>query len=418
MIQYQWITRWYPAGWRLGILRLVFLGGLAYGEDGVIPGLEILTTRQPELIAGKRVAIIANPTSVDRHGRSTVERIAEHAQISALFAPEHGLQGTEEAGASIAPSAWKDVPVFSLYGKFKTPTRRMLKDTDVLVYDIQDVGARFYTYISTLFLALSAAKREGIPVIVLDRPNPINATLVEGPVTNPVYSSFVGALPLTIRYGLTAGETARMMNEETCAGFSLGAHLTVVPMEGYRRSMWYDETGIPWIAPSPNMPTLETAIVYPGLCLLEGTNLSEGRGTSAPFLTVGAPFLDAKKWWAAVPDRWRAGIEADVVSFTPVKIPGKAENPKFTGQTCQGLRLRVTGRDALRPVGLAVALLCAARDLEPKQFQVHASMDRLWGNENLRALLEEGADCGTILDTAQPDCAYFENIRQKYFIYR
>lgn len=414
---HQRMTRYSVWGFRLSLLGIALLAPAAFGQGAVKPGLEVLLEKHPELIAGKRVGIIANHTSVDRQGKSIVERIAEHATPAALFGPEHGIEGTAEAGAAIPPSVLKGVPVYSLYGSYKTPTRRMLKDTDVLVYDIQDVGARFYTYISTLFLGLCAAKREGIPVIVLDRPNPIGGVAVEGPVTNPAYSSFVGALPLAIRYGLTAGETAKLMNGETCAGFSLGADLTVVPMEGYRRAMRYDETGLAWIAPSPNMPTVETAVVYPGMCLFEGTNLSEGRGTEAPFLTVGAPFLDAKKWLAGVPDKWRAGIEAETVAFTPKKIPGKAENPKFVGKKCQGLRLRVTDRNALRPIGLAVALLCAARDLEPERFQVNTYMDRLWGNENLRAMLEEGADCEAILETAEAERAFFEKTRQKYWMY-
>ncbi len=380
-------------------------------------GLENLIDENLDLIRGKRLGIIANHTSLDGRGRHIVDLLSRHTRVAAIFAPEHGFRGEVEDGASLRGELYKDIQVYSLYGEFLAPTPGMLRDVEILVYDIQDVGVKFYTFVSTLFLAMKAAADAGIPVIVCDRPNPIDATRLEGAVTNPAYTSFVGVIPLPIRYGMTIGELARLFNQESFAGFRIRADLTVIPMTGYRRNMWYDETGFPWTGTSPNMPTVETAAIYPGMCLLEGTNLSEGRGTAAPFLTVGADYVDAEKWLAALPREVLSGIQAEPVEFTPRSIPGVVSQPKYLGQRCRGLRFTVSDRDLFEPIPLALALLSAARRLFPGRFKMNSYTDKLWGNENLRAMVEEGAHFRTILDTCRREIEGFQSIRKKYLIY-
>jgi uncharacterized protein YbbC (DUF1343 family) len=381
-------------------------------------GLEVLLEKHLDLIQGKRIGIISNQTSLDSEGRHIVELLSSHTKITALFSPEHGFFGDIEDGASISDNTYNDIKIYSLYGDFRTPTSSMLEDVDILIYDIQDVGVKCYTYISNLFLAMTAAKQSNIPVIVLDRPNPIDASRVEGAITVPVFSSFVGVMPLPIRYGMTVGELADLFNNEGYGGFSLGIDLTVIEMEGYVRTMWYDETSFPWTPTSPNIPTLETAMIYPGLCLLGGTNLSEGRGTEAPFLTIGAPWIDAEKWLAAVPAEALSGAEVKPVVFQPKSIPGTASKPKYLDQDCYGLHFQITDRDLFQPIPLAVALLCAAQKLFPDRFQTKDYMDKLWGNENLRAMIAEGYDYVDILATCDPGISRFLDIKKKYLRYK
>ena len=396
---------------------LAMLGTPTRAGDRVTVGLEVLLEKHMDLLQGKRIGIIANQTSLDAEGKHIVELLSANTHITAIFGPEHGFIGNTEDAASIQDNIYKDIELYSLYGDYLTPTPSMLKDVDILIYDIQDVGVKFYTYISNLFLAMTAAKMQNIPVIVLDRPNPIKASRVEGAITVPAYASFVGVMPLPIRYGMTVGELADLFNNETYGGFSLNIDLTVIEMEGYDRNMWYDETGVPWTPTSPNMPTLETAVIYPGMCLIEGTNLSEGRGTENPFLMLGAPWIDADKWLEAVPEETLKGVEALTVTFQPKSIPGVVSKPKYLNEKCQGLHFRITDRDVFKPIPLAVALLCAAQRLFPDQFQTNKYLDKLWGNESLRAMIEEGYDYAAILSTSEPGIARFLEIRKKYLRY-
>jgi uncharacterized protein YbbC (DUF1343 family) len=381
-------------------------------------GLENLLENHLDQIQGKRLGLLTNQTSIDSKGHHIVELLSEHAQIvTVLFGPEHGFMGDVEDAASIGDSTYKNIQLYSLYGEFLSPTPKMLKDVDVLIYDIQDVGVKFYTFISNLFLAMHAAKRDGIPVIVLDRPNPINAEIVDGAITNPAFSSFVGVIPLPIRYGMTVGEVAELFNSETFGGFSLGIDLTVIPMTGYKRSMWYDETGVPWVVPSPNMPTLETAVIYPGMCLMEGTNLSEGRGTDSPFLTIGAPYIDPEDWLEALPKETLSGVKAESVVFLPKSIPGVVTTPKYKDQECYGLHFKVLDRNKIEPIALAVSLLCAVQKLYPEEFELTKYLDKLWGNEDLRAMISEGHGYRSILQTYKQGLAQFNKVRKKYLRY-
>jgi uncharacterized protein YbbC (DUF1343 family) len=390
---------------------------VAFGSADVVLGIDNLFTRHVDLIRGKNVGVIANHTSLDASGTHLVDRIAKEATVVALFGPEHGYQGNVSAGESIRDESHHEINIYSLYGEYRAPTSAMLRGVDVLVYDIQDVGVKFYTYISTLSLSLYAARREQIPIVVLDRPNPIGGDRVEGAVTHPIHSSFVGPMPLPIRYGMTVGELASMMNTEPLLGFAPKADLTVVEMTGYQRAMGFEETQAPWVAPSPNMPSVETALLYPGMCLIEGTNLSEGRGTDAPFLTVGAPYIDAQKWLASIPRSVLAGLEATPVTFTPRPIKGKAENPKFRDKACNGLRFRVIDAEAVRPIELVLVLMRQARELFPGAFKTTHMLDRLWGNEDLRALLDQGAPVAVMTATYAPDITAFKAVRLRYLRY-
>lgn len=380
-------------------------------------GLEVLLADHLDLIKGKRLGIIANHTSLDAAGRHVVDLLRAHAQVTAILAPEHGFRGEVEDAADIRDGRYHGIPIYSLYGDFLSPTPRMLADVDVLIYDIQDVGVRFYTYMSSLFLAMAAAKRDGLAVVVLDRPNPINAETVAGAVSNPAFSSFVGVIPLPIRYGMTVGELACLFNRESYGGFFLDVDLTVIKMSGYKRSMWFDETGFPWRGTSPNMQTLETAVIYPGMCLLEGTNLSEGRGTESPFLKVGAPFVDSGKWLETLPKEVLSGLRVKPVVFRPKAIPGVVSKPKYMDLDCQGLAFNVVDREKMDPIALTVAMLCAAQKLYPQQFTLNKYLDKLWGSEGLRAMVQEGWDYMSILKTCQAGIDRFQKVRETYLLY-
>ena len=387
------------------------------GGTKIKVGLENLTENHLDLIKGKRLGIIANHTSLDSRSNHIVDLLSPYATITAIFGPEHGFRGDVEDAVSIRDDAYKKIRVYSLYGDFLSPTPGMLRDVDVLIYDIQDIGVKFYTFISNLFLTLKAAQREDIPVIVLDRPNPINALNVDGPITNPAFSSFVGVMPLPIRYGMTVGELVDLFNNETYGGFSINADVKVIEMTGYKREMWYDESGFPWTATSPNMPTLETAAIYPGMCLMEGTNISEGRGTDTPFLTVGAPYINSREWLNAIPQEVLTGLYAKPVDFRPRAIEGKVSKPKYMDEECNGLHFAIIDRDKMKPIDLAVAMLCAAQKLYPEQFKLNKYLDKLWGNEDLRAMVSEGKDYLSILQTCTQGVQQFEGIRKKYLRY-
>lgn len=401
------------------VLGVIVMSATILSAQGkVVTGLENLLRNHLNLIEGKRLGVIANQTSVDSNGEHIIDLLSKHAKVAAAFGPEHGIKGDNDDAIEIQDTIESGLRIYSIYGSFRAPTPEMLRDIDVLIYDVQDVGVKFYTYISSLFLAMGAAKRDGIPVIVLDRPNPIRADRVEGPITTPPHHSFVGVAPLPTRYGMTVGEIAEMFNNEDYLGFSLNCNLTVIKMKNYSRDMWYDETGLPWIATSPNMPDLETATVYPGMCLFEGTNFSEGRGTPSPFLMIGAPYIDAEQWLKSVPKKYLKGVKVKTVEFTPHPIPGKDSNPKHDGSKCSGLKLTVTNRDQFEPIPLAVALLSSAQKLYPKEFQTSRRLDRLWGNEDLRALLHSNIELENVIKIASPDNEHFLKVRKKYLLYK
>jgi uncharacterized protein YbbC (DUF1343 family) len=371
----------------------------------------VLLRERPDLLRGRHLGLVTNHTGLDLQGRSTIDLL--HAgrdwQLVALFSPEHGIRGAAEAGERVdsATDARTGLPVHSLYGATTRPTPGMLRGVDALVFDIQDVGARVYTYISTLLEVLRAGAAHAKSVVVLDRPNPINGTDVEGNVLDPRFASFVGPAPIAMRYGMSIGELGRLFNAE----LQVGADLTVVPLRGWRRDDWYDQTGLQWVDPSPNMRSLAAATVYPGTVLFEGTNLSEGRGTDRPFGWIGAPWIDGAAWADRLNRLDPPGVRFQPASRTPA-------SSKFAGQDCQGVLLEIVDRARVRPMELGLTMLSIARKLAPPQVQISAAtFDRLVGTDQVRRAIEAGRPVAEIVAGWQPDLERFRAVRARYLLY-
>ena len=359
--------------------------GVPGQPDAVRPGIEVLLSDSMALVRGRRVGLVTNQTGVDSHGVSDVDRLlAAGVQLVALFSPEHGFRGAADPGATVASTtdSVTGLPIYSLYGRTASPTDSMLRGVDIMLVDLQDAGARYYTYISTAAEVMKAAARRDIPVVILDRPDPLGG-IMAGNVLDTVFTSFVGRLPVPMRHGLTMGEMARFANDE----LAIGARLTVVPVAGWRRSEYYDETGLPFVRPSPNLPTFESLLHYPGLCLFEGTNLSVGRGSDHPFEQVGALWLDPDAVLAQLALAPPAGVRFEAVHFTS-HAPGDG---KYADTTVAGIRLHVTNRTTYDPVQTAVALLTAIRDRSHGNLTfIPSHFDRLAGNSALRVGLTSG----------------------------
>ncbi len=378
----------------------------------VRPGIDALMRDLPAPLDGARVGLITNQTGVDAAGRSTIDRLAEDARVElvALYSPEHGIRGTAAPGELVDHSVDErtGLSVHSLYGETRRPTPEMLEGVDALVFDIQDVGARPYTYVYTMALAMEEAAEQALPFFVLDRPNPITGT-VEGGILDPDFATFVGLYPIAMRHGMTAGELARMFNEE----FGIGAELHVVRAEGWQRDRWWDETGLPWVAPSPNLPRLEAAVHYPGTVLFEGTNLSAGRGSSHPFEQIGAPWLEADALVRQMERLSLPGVVFETVSFTPAD-PGDG---KFDGERVEGVRLVITDREQYRPVETSVRLIAAAHDMHRDRIEWHVShLDRLAGTDDLRLAIEAG-EVDDLLTRWEVEAAEFERRRSRFLLY-
>ncbi|MFP3888105.1 DUF1343 domain-containing protein [Priestia filamentosa] len=381
-------------------------------QKNVELGVETLFREHKDLLKGKRVGLITNPTGVDSELRSSVDLFAEDPDIelTALYGPEHGVRGDAQAGDKVDYyiDEKTGLPVYSLYGDTRKPTPEMLKNVDILVFDIQDVGARFYTYIYTMAYAMEAAKEKGIPFVVLDRPNPLGGEVVEGPVLEEEYSSFVGKYPIPLRHGMTVGELAQLFNEE----FGIGADLTVVKMKKWKRSFDYDETNLPFVMPSPNMPTLETAFVYPGTGLIEGTNVSEGRGTTKPFELLGAPFINGTELSEKLNNLHLDGVKFRAASFTP-------SFSKHSGQLSHGVQVYVTDREKYKSVETGLYIVKTIHDLYGEEFSFNKSgnFDLLIGNSWVREELEKGTNVEDIIAKWQRDTKAFKKIRKQYLLY-
>ena len=372
-------------------------------------------------LSGSRVGLVANPASVDGELRHVADRVAAlpGVTLAALFGPQHGFHADVQDNmveTAHARHPRLGVPVYSLYSDTREPAPAMLDGLDALVIDLQDVGTRVYTYAWTMANCLRAASRCGLRVAVCDRPNPIGGEAVEGPVLDPAFASFVGQLPIPLRHGMTIGELAQLFNAE----FGIGADLEVVRLAGWTRSQYHDETGAPWVLPSPNLPTLDSAVVYPGMVLLEGTLLSEGRGTTRPFELAGAPGMDP----ARLADRLN-GRELPGVRFRPVTFEPTFQ--KHAGRPCGGCQLHVTDRRAFRPVLSAVALLQACREIAPDAWtwrdppyeyeRERMPVDILAGSDALRCSLDAGLDAVDIAAGWDPALAAFAPIRRRYLLY-
>ncbi len=382
----------------------------AQSSKGVVPGIEVLLTDSLHLIRGKRVGLLTNHSGRDRHGTSTIDLLfrAPGVKLTALFGPEHGIRGVAKAGEKISSSvdSATGVKVYSLYGDVPVPTAEMLEDIDVLVYDIQDVGARVYTYQWTFANAANASKK---PVIVLDRPDPIRADRIEGNILDPKFQSLVGQFPVALRYGLTPGELLRFL-----AGTKLiDAKVTVVPMKNYRRAMWFDETGIPRVNPSPNLRNLNAELLYPGTVFFEGTTATEGRGTEDPFTLIGAAWMTDNAAIAAELNARRIpGVQFDTATRTI------ETGYKFGGQTIPMIKVRVTDRNAVRPVEVGVRMLRAIYARHPTDFKWRTpQIDRLAGTDALRTAVEQNT-VDDLLRRWKSDSAKFARQVKPYLLYR
>jgi uncharacterized protein YbbC (DUF1343 family) len=404
------------------VLNLIAIA-LAFSQQSRVKiGAEILIEKHLDLIKGKKIGIVTNHTGILPDGRHIVDVLneIEGVEIVAFFGPEHGIRGEVPDGKSISHGvdAKTGIPVFSLYGEVKKPTEEMLKDIDVLIFDIQDVGARFYTYISTMSYCMEACAEMGKKFIVLDRPNPIRGVYVDGPILEPRFKSFVGLHPIPVAHGMTVGELAKMFNDEGWLENAVKADLTVVKMENYSRRMWFDQTGLPWVKPSPNMMTLKTAIVYTATCFIEGTNVSEGRGTQHPFEWIGAPWIDGEKLAKELNHYKLPGVKFEPISFTPTDIEKVTVDPKYEGEKCGGVYLNVYDREKFEPVKVGVYILYALKKLYPDKFKWRtAGQDRLWGTDKVRLMIDEGKKPDEIIKTWEDDIKKFLSIRQKYLLY-
>lgn len=380
---------------------------------GVRLGLETFLADVPPALRGKRVGLITNHSAIDRAGRPAIDLIAGHKDLKlvALLAPEHGIRGTAEAGDRIADETdpRTGVPIHSLYKEEdRGPSPAMLENVDVLVYDLQEVGGRTWTYVSTMGLSMEAAARKGIPFVVLDRPNPIGGEIVEGALLDPKFKTFVGMYPIPARHGMTVGELATFINRTE----GLGVELIVAKVDNWKRSQWMDDAGLPWVNPSPNLRSLAALTSYPGSVYFEGTNLTEGRGTDRPFEQIGASWLKAEEVVRVMNAKRLPGIEFEAI---PMRVLPTAA--KFKGQTIPGIRFGVTDRQAYRPVRTMLILIDEIRRQHPTQFAWSGTIDRLTGSDKVRLAIEGGRLPALLEDWDREAAAWLES-RKPFLLYR
>ncbi len=384
-------------------------------------GIDRLLDVDRRLVAGRRVGLVCNPASVDAKFRHSADRLFDDPEITlaALFGPQHGFRSDLQDNMIETPHASdlrRQVPVYSLYSETREPTAEMLRDLDVLVVDLQDVGTRVYTFVYTMANCMRAAARHGVPVVVCDRPNPIGGEAVEGPLLQRGWTSFVGQFPIPLRHGMTIGELARLFNDQ----FGIGASLDVLPLERWSRSIYHDATGLPWVIPSPNLPTLDSAIVYPGAVLFEGTTLSEGRGTTRPFELVGAPWIDGERLAGAMNARGLPGGHFRPAFFEPTF-------QKHAKQSCGGCQIHVLDRRTFEPVRTAVELIAEFRGGDPARFawreppyeyeHEKQPIDILYGSDRLRTTIDGGGDARTLVASWTADQDAFRDLRARFLFY-
>jgi uncharacterized protein YbbC (DUF1343 family) len=381
-------------------------------------GLDVLLENEADLLQGKRIGLISHPAAVTGHLVDNVQALLEiKVNLTALFGPEHGFTGAVNDGIHLGDShdPRTGLQLYSLYGTVLEPTEEMLQQIDVLVYDMQDVGVRFYTYLSTLYYLVRASGYHHYPLVVLDRPNPITGTRIEGPILEIGYQSFVGMLPIPIIHGMTLGELAIFINNE----YNFNADLTVVPMRGWHREWWFDQTDRVWVPTSPGIPRFETTLVYPGTCLLEGTNLSEGRGTALPFEILGAPWVDEYLLVDRLNERKIPGVFFRPASFTPT-------TSKHQGKICQGVQIHVLDRESFSPLRTGLEVITACQSLFPDHFgylpphqdqNTHNHFDLLAGTDTLRLDLESGCPVEEITANWQSGLEKFSERRKPYLRY-
>ncbi len=370
-------------------------------------GIDVLIERDFEGLKGKRVGLVTNHTGLTRDGRSTIDALfeAEEVELVALFSPEHGIRGQLDTKVDDSTDEQTGLPIFSLYGESRKPTPTSLEGVEALVYDIQDIGTRFYTYISTLGLVMEAAKEQAIPIIVLDRPNPIGGLMVAGPIRDEQYASFIAFHEIPLIHGMTVGELAQMFNVER----EIDADLIVIPCEGWQRADQYDQTGLLWVNPSPNMRSLTQALLYPGVGLLEATNLATGRGTDTPFERVGAPWIDPRDFAKTLNEKRLPGLRFLPIRFSPTER-------QYTGEDCGGVFIMITNRQALDPVGLGLALASSLRELYPGDWKPEG-LKRFIANDDAFDALMAGNSSEEVCQGWAEGLKTFRERRDQYLIY-
>ena len=378
-------------------------------------GLDILLDEKIQLIKNKNIGLVTNNSGRDFKGTSNYERLmrTKDVTLKVIFSPEHGLFGEAAAGEKVNYDGQiKTLPkVVSLYGKNRKPTDVQLEGLDIIIYDIQDIGARFYTYISTLGLVMESAAKSNIKVLVLDRPNPLTGNKIEGPTLDLKYQTFVGYYPIPTRYGLTVGELALMINNEKWIEYQ--PELEIVKMRGWTKDLWYDETKLPWTKPSPNIPDLNTAIIYPGVCLLEATNVSEGRGTQKPFKKFGAPWINKQEISQELNNLNLPGVVFKPITFIPTPIKGMSNNPKYKNQVCHGAEIILTDRDKFLSVATGMNIIKIISEKYPSKLKIkNSGMNRLWGNAEFLNQLQTKD-----LNQFSIPIQNYNQIAKKYFLY-
>jgi uncharacterized protein YbbC (DUF1343 family) len=390
------------------IVPILLAAPAPLAADPVACGIDVLARDGFGPLKGKRVGLVTNHTGRTREGVATIDVLhrAPEVKLVRLFSPEHGIRGLVDAAVADSQDEATGLAIVSLYGTTRKPSRESLEGLDVLVYDIQDIGARFYTYISTLGLLLEAAGERGLPVFVLDRPNPIGGAAVAGPVSDEDLASFTAYHPLPVRHGMTVGELARLFNAER----RLGVELTVVACEGWRRADYYDRTGLLWINPSPNMRSLTEALLYPGVALLEATSLATGRGTDTPFERIGAPWIEPRTLAQALAARGVPGVRFVPIRFTP-------RERQYAGQECGGVQIAIDDWSRFEPLTLGITLAVTLRALYPYQWEPQGFL-RLCADRTTYDALLAGRDAAAIKALWEPDLVEFQKVRARYLIYQ
>ena len=415
-----WTELKFPATIIGGILILISTQQCAQFSK-VQTGLENLIVDYNHKIAFKRIGIVTNNTGVNIKGTPIWKLLKDlpNVDVAAVFSPEHGLFGEAAAGEKVDYSESDEElpPLYSLYGTTRKPTKKMLEGIDLLIYDIQDIGARFYTYISTMGLIMEAAAESGIPCLILDRPNPLTGKLITGPILDLEVSSFVGLYPIPSVYGLTPGELALMISDQSW--IEAVPNIEVVTLTGWSRNMWYDQTGLPWVPPSPNIPNLETAIIYPGTVLIEATNVSEGRGTDHPFRWIGAPWIDSNELSDAMNIIGLSGVTFSPIEFAPNSIPGAAPNPKNNTQNCNGVEIILTNRNIFSPVIMGIQLLQTISLLYPQKLEIkEAGLNRLFGSNRLSKSLGDTDAVNQLIVEIKKESSQFREYAKQYYLYK
>ncbi len=388
--------------------------------DKIFYGSDVLISEKLDLLGEKKVGLVINQASVLSNGTPLLDTLESLGiNITTIFSPEHGFYGNISAGQEIENENNKyGIQIFSLYGRTKKPTPEMLANIDVIIFDIQDVGVRFYTYISTMFYVLQSASENNKQVIILDRPNPLSGNKFSGPVLQNELKSFIGIAPIDMIHGMTIGELANLFVNENYIETQKKPDFEIIKMKNWERELFWDDFAANWIPTSPNIHDFETVLVYPATCLLEGTNISEGRGTEHPFKIIGAPFINSKKLLVELNNSSLQGCEIIAIDFTPESIPEKAVNPKYEKQVCNGIKIHITDKNKFVQLEFGIKLLVALQKLYPEKFEFRKDhFDKLLGDKKIREMIEDNKNADSIINYINRQSENFNSIRKKYLLY-